>query len=115
MNRNNKKFTRKQLRLKEYNYSEEGGYFLTLCTKDKELYFENEKIREIVEECWLNIPEHFDSIGLDSYVIMPNHLHGILFLETVVGKKHAGCLKPPFCLCERLQGAWQTLYLQGKS
>jgi len=83
------KFNRKQLRLKEYDYSMAGGYFNTICTKDKELYFENEKIRGIVEECWLNIPEHFDSIELDSYVIMPNHLHGILFLETVVGKRHA--------------------------
>jgi REP element-mobilizing transposase RayT len=88
-----KKYDRKQPRLKGYNYSEAGAYFITLCTKDKELYFENEKIREIVEECWLNIPEHFDSIGLDSYVIMPNHLHGILFLETAVVKRHAFSLQ----------------------
>jgi len=93
MNRNNKKFTRKQLRLKEYNYSEAGAYFITLCTKDRALYFENKKVRKVVEQSWINIPGHFKEVKLDSYVIMPNRLHGILFLETAVVKRHAFSLQ----------------------
>ncbi len=81
MDKNNKEFERKQLRLPEYNYSKGGAYFLTICTKDRYIYFENKRIREIAEECWLDIPEHFDNIELDSYVIMPNHIHGVIHWE----------------------------------
>ena len=73
-----KNLRRKQLRLNVYDYSKTGAYFTTICTKDRRLHFKNTEIRRIVEETWLKIPEHFDNLELDNYVIMPNHIHGIL-------------------------------------
>jgi putative transposase len=79
---------RRSIRLKGYDYSKPGAYFITICTKDK-IYIlgniEGEKviyspIGKIAEECWLNIPDHFPDIELDQWVIMPNHIHGIIFI-----------------------------------
>ncbi|MCK4225842.1 transposase [candidate division WOR-3 bacterium] len=69
---------RKQLRLKGYEYSKPGGYFITICTEDRILNLKNRGIRGVVEGAWLKIPEHFDNVELDNYVIMPNHFHGII-------------------------------------
>jgi REP element-mobilizing transposase RayT len=77
------------IRLKNYDYSQNGCYFVTICTKDKQKYFgniENEKmvlneIGEIVEKFWLEIPKHFPSVVLDEFVIMPNHVHGIIIIN----------------------------------
>lgn len=74
---------RKLIRLKQYDYSEIGHYFVTICTKSRELYFENNKIKNIAEKCWLEIPRHFKNTRLDTFVIMPNHIHGIIIIEDV--------------------------------
>jgi REP element-mobilizing transposase RayT len=79
---------RRSVRLKGYNYSQPGAYFITICTKDKIRILgnvEGEKviyspIGKIAEECWLNIPNHFPDIELDQWIIMPNHIHGIIFI-----------------------------------
>lgn len=80
---------RKSPRLPEYDYSLEGGYFVTLCTHDKKHifgYIRDAKmfltdIGRIAYERWLMIPRYYPSVGLSDFVIMPNHLHGILFLS----------------------------------
>ena len=77
---------KKQYRYKGYDYSKDGLYFVTICTKDRELYFGdiiNEKMRlsrigRAVERFWLEIPKHFPFVELDEFVIMPNHIHGII-------------------------------------
>jgi REP element-mobilizing transposase RayT len=80
---------RKTIRLKEYDYSQPGEYFVTICTKDKECVFGsimngkldlNEKER-VVDRCWKGIPEHFSCVSLGEYVIMPNHFHGIIIIN----------------------------------
>lgn len=71
---------RRSLRLKDYDYSQEGAYFVTICTQRKMMLFENEEIRAIAERCWLEIPEHFPNVQLDEWIIMPNHFHGILII-----------------------------------
>lgn len=61
-------------------------YFVTICTKDREKLFgkiENgemilNELGKIVKKCYLEIPNHFSNIYLDKYVIMPNHVHGII-------------------------------------
>jgi putative transposase len=78
----------KQIRLKGYDYSKPGAYFVTLCCKDRQCYFgriENRKIifstmGKIAKRNWENIPRHFKNVILDDYIIMPNHLHGIIHI-----------------------------------
>ncbi len=80
---------RKYNRLQNYDYSQNGYYFVTICTKDKIEYFgkiENEKmilneIGKIANQCWLEISKHFPDVKLDEHMIMPNHLHGIVVIE----------------------------------
>ncbi len=91
---------RKKNRLENYNYSENAFYFITICTKNNEHYFgkiENNKMflnryGEIVKNCWLEIPEHFEHIFIDEFIVMPNHIHGIIIVDenpAVVGNRHA--------------------------
>ena len=65
-------------RLKNWDYSQAGWYFVTICAKDKLLYFENKRIKEIVRSYWQEIPRHFNNVRLGEWVIMPNHIHGII-------------------------------------
>ncbi len=81
---------RKSLRLKNYDYSTTGYYFVTILTEDRKNLFgtiKNEKIALndlglLANKTWLNIPQHFSNITLDEYAIMPNHIHG-LFLYSM--------------------------------
>jgi putative transposase len=87
---------RKSIRLQEYDYSRSGEYFITICTYDKKCVFGEaieEKIRlspigEIAKKCWEEIPNHFSKVELDEYVIMPNHLHGIIIFNETVGVEY---------------------------
>ena len=83
---------RKSIRLKEFDYSSAGAYFVTTCTQDRECLFgtvADEKIvlndiGRIVETEWLQTAEIRDNVFTDAYIIMPNHFHGILFIEEMV-------------------------------
>lgn len=80
---------RRSIRLSEYDYSQNGAYFITICTHEKKHLFgkiDNGEmvlngLGKMVERCWVDIPYHFPSIVLDEFVVMPNHVHGILFIE----------------------------------
>jgi len=82
---------RHQFRLKEYDYTSVGAYFVTICAKDKQLFFENESIGTIVQKCWEEIPQHFPNVELDQFVVMPNHLHGIII---ITHRRDAACRVP---------------------
>lgn len=77
---------RRSIRLKEYDYTQSGFYFLTICTHNRFCLFgaiEHDAMRlskqgEIAVACWLAIPDHFSHIELDECIVMPNHVHGIL-------------------------------------
>jgi len=72
---------RRSIRLPEYDYSQDGGYFVTICTRNHKTYFEHyEELRKIVEREWLNIPKRFCTVQLDEFVVMPNHVHGIIII-----------------------------------
>ncbi len=81
---------RKSLRLRSYDYSREGGYFITVTAAKGEGLFGEIKedlvilnrFGKIVESCWMAIPEHFENVILDEFILMPNHLHGIFFLSS---------------------------------
>jgi len=94
------KFHTKSVRLPEWDYSNVGGYFITICTKNKIRHFWeiiNQEVRlndiwRIVEEEILKTNKLRDNIEVDKYVIMPNHFHLILFIvETrwCVSHRHA--------------------------
>ena len=80
---------RKSIRLKGYDYSKPGAYFITLCTSDHQCSLgrmENDRIKllpvgEMVTKFWNEIPQHFEQVELDEYIIMPNHIHGILIIK----------------------------------
>lgn len=44
------------------------------------MYFHNGQIKNIVDDCWQAIPKHFPNVKLDEYIIMPNHIHGIIII-----------------------------------
>jgi REP element-mobilizing transposase RayT len=86
----NNKYRIESARLKNWDYSQRGVYFLTLCTAGREPFFgkiENDTmllsdIGKIVEEEWIKNPEIRPdmNIELGEFVVMPNHFHGILFI-----------------------------------
>lgn len=77
---------RKSIRLQGYDYSQAGLYFITVCTHNRVPLFGEivdgvmvlNAAGQIVEKCWCAIPEHFPQVILDEFVVMPNHVHGII-------------------------------------
>jgi len=72
---------RRTIRLPGYDYASSGAYFVTLVAKDRECLFENDANRAAVERAWLALPATNTHVKLDTYVVMPNHFHGILWLD----------------------------------
>jgi len=80
------KHHRRSIRLKGYDYSQPGWYFITICTNNREMLFgkiiggkmELNAGGNIVKKYWRDIPNHYPDVALDEYVIMPNHVHGII-------------------------------------
>lgn len=77
---------RKRLRLKNYDYSKEGAYFVTVYIHDRHCLFGEitdghmilNKAGEMVAEVWKNLSRRFTNIEMDYYIVMPNHFHGII-------------------------------------
>lgn len=77
---------RHSIRLKDYDYAQHGAYFITICTRNRERLLGSVQdgqialndVGNIVESVWHGLPNRFPSVGLDAYVIMPNHVHGII-------------------------------------
>ena len=82
---------RKLLRWKGFDYSTATGYFITLCTHKRECLLgavqageiELSESGRIAWECWEDLPQHYPILVLDEFVVMPNHLHAVLFFLTV--------------------------------
>ena len=96
---------RRSIRLQGYDYAQAGIYFVTICTHRKKCLLgsvANDRVAlsalgEIVRECWMRIPEHFPRVKLDAFVVMPNHLHGVLVLHRTTAShraQHAAPLQP---------------------
>jgi len=79
---------RRSIRLPHYDYSQLGYYYVTICTQGKICLFGKiakgrmrlNRSGRIILRCWFSIPKHFSHIDLDLFVIMPNHLHGIIHI-----------------------------------
>jgi putative transposase len=80
---------RRSLRLQGYDYAQAGAYFVTICTQDRRCVFGDVvegRMRlngagQLAAAVWSNVLERFPEIDLDMFVIMPNHLHGIIVLS----------------------------------
>jgi len=105
------KFRIESTRLKWYDYSRNGAYFVTICTKNKihlfgEIVNNNQNhgdnvetglrpvstngsspkmklsdFGKIVADCWHDLPNHYSNIILDEFVVMPDHIHGIIIIR----------------------------------
>lgn len=72
---------RHSIRLRSQDYSEDGAYFITICTQERQLFFEDSRLTAIILEAWDNLPATFPTIVLDVFVVMPNHIHGLVWLH----------------------------------
>lgn len=80
---------RKIARLRQFDYRQSGAYAVTICVHERRLAFgkiEDGVVRlhpfgQIAREDWLGIPSHYPNVVLDEFIVMPNHIHGILFIE----------------------------------
>ena len=101
---------RRSIRLKGYDYSQAGGYYITIVTLWRECLFGDvvdlemqvNALGRIVQECWDEIPAHFPNVVVDAFVVMPNHVHGIIFIHennragaNPVGARHVSPRQEP--------------------
>lgn len=90
---------RRSIRLKGWDYSSPGLYFVTLCVQNRECLFgriEKGYIKltaagRMIEKIWLEMPDKYSGVALDEFVVMPNHVHGILDLYVGAGPRACPC------------------------
>ena len=90
---------RRSIRLKEYDYSQSGAYFVTICTHDRECLFGEiidgqmalNDAGKMIDEKWQELKTRFPNIELDEYAIMPNHFHGIITLNFKIVGAGSSC------------------------
>jgi putative transposase len=93
------KFRNESIRLNSHDYSSHGTYFITICTFQGLSYFGNisngkmilSEQGKVAFKLWHELPEHFPFVSLDEFVVMPNHVHGIIIIQSTspVGTLHA--------------------------
>jgi putative transposase len=94
------KYRIESTRLKGWDYSSAGWYFVTFCTRGKECFFGDvvdgemrlSPVGEIACQCWIDIPKHSPSnVALDAFVVMPNHVHGIIVIQDSENRRDVAC------------------------
>ena len=86
------KFRIETTRLPSWGYGANAPYFVTICTKNREKFFGEiinnivnlSPVGKIAQKYWLDIPKHFPFVELDEFIIMPNHVHGIIVINKPV-------------------------------
>jgi putative transposase len=95
---------RRSIRLKGYDYAKDGAYFVTVCTQNKECLLGElargtvvlNEAGKMVESVWKGLQDRFPFIELDQFVVMPNHVHGIIVLKDTGSDLRRGesCIRP---------------------
>jgi putative transposase len=88
---------RRSLRLPGYDYSQAGAYFITACVHNRAMLFgeviagdvQLNELGTIVQKTWDDLPTHYRGIELDAFIVMPNHVHGIIILPDASERRHA--------------------------
>lgn len=83
------KYRIKSSRLPHWDYKRNAAYFITICTRYRENFFGEisngtmhlSGIGEIAEDLWVKIPEHFPYVSNDEFIVMPDHIHGIIIID----------------------------------
>lgn len=92
------KYRIRSTRLSYWDYGYNAAYFVTLCLQERQQYFGEvtdgkmvlSEIGEIACKCWIDIPNHFPFVKLDEFIIMPDHMHGIIIIDKpIVGNHHS--------------------------
>ena len=112
------KYRNESFRLTGHDYASGGKYFITICTHGMFPYFGRISCEKMVlsetgrlaNEMWYDLPEHFPCVSLDEFVVMPNHIHGIIIIEPPVGTLHADA-GPLQCDAGTLQCDLGTLHV----
>jgi len=89
------KFRNGTIRAQWWDYGQDAAYFITICTKNRVHYFgeiENKQmvfseIGKIAHAIWFEIPQHFSYAKLEAFVVMPNHIHGIVIIDKPLENK----------------------------
>lgn len=97
------KHHRRSIRLKHYDYSTSGHYFVTICIQNRACLLGNivagqmqlNDAGRMVKQSWIDLPNRFPHIALDKFIVMPNHFHGIISLHNPVGAPLVGTLDNP--------------------
>ncbi len=103
---------RRSIRLKGYDYTKNGAYFVTICTHNRECILWDvgarhtapqslteislSNIGRIAYNCWMEMPDHFPDVIIDSFVAMPNHIHGIIIIDNdeIILRRGTACRAP---------------------
>jgi REP element-mobilizing transposase RayT len=94
-------YHRRSIRLKGYDYSHTGAYFVTICTQNREYLFGDmldgkmalNDAGQMIEKWWNKLSQKYGDVWIDTYVVMPNHFHGIITITTnTVGANP--CIRP---------------------
>ena len=72
---------RQSLRLAGYNYGTSGAYYVTFCTDQRQPLLIQPRLHAIVKQEWLALPQRFPAVTLDAFVIMPDHMHCLLWID----------------------------------
>ena len=95
---------RRSIRLPRFDYTQQGAYFVTVCTRNRSCLFGEivngemrlNDIGRVAHRMWEEIPTHFPQVGIDAWVVMPNHIHGVIVIAgPPVGATHASPLQRP--------------------
>src|ERR1035437_6574253 len=87
---------RRSIRLQGYDYSKEGMYFITICTHERQWFFGNVQDHKMIlnpygmiaDLDWKLLPDRFPNIDLGPFIIMPDHIHGIIIVRATLAVAH---------------------------
>ncbi|SRR5712692_5457215 len=88
---------RRSIRLWGFDYASAGAYFVTICTYERRILLTNPLVRNLVYNAWHDLPRRFPSLRLDEFVIMPNHVHFIIWITDVGAQRDAKSRQIPSC------------------
>jgi putative transposase len=93
------KHHRRSIRLREYDYSQSGAYFITICTYNRECLFGEiadgemrlNNTGQMVQKAWNELPQRYAGVDIDAFIVMPNHVHGVIIIDNWRGES---CIRP---------------------